>query len=104
MQIIKYFRYFSLILKILSRRKRSEGLLNPLTGCFRKGTCLAGVVFGKYLSRKTAKVFRTVDDTVIKRVQRVHAASLISLDLGRLIKSRPQPAGILHPNWAKKLN
>jgi len=40
-----------------------------------------------YNFETASKVFRVVDDIIIKRVQRVHAASLISLDLGRLIRA-----------------
>jgi len=42
-----------------------------------------------------SKVFGPADDINKKRVQQVHAASLISLDLGRLITGRPQPFGTL---------
>ena len=50
MQIIKYFRYFSVLWKILSRPPLFDNLFYALTACFRKGSCLAGVVFGRFFN------------------------------------------------------
>jgi hypothetical protein len=48
--MIKYFRYFSAFWTVLSRPLRVDSHFYALTGGFRKGRCLAGVILGGFFN------------------------------------------------------